>query len=93
MLRAELEQQKSETNRFARELGEARAEIERLEQAALDDSGSSEQVVRLQRELDELRLKAASGAKMGGVSSREFLDLRESLNKKDKEILALRESP
>jgi CheY-like chemotaxis protein len=91
VLRNDLEQYQVDNARLARELGEARSEVERLEQAALDDSGSKEQVERLQRELDEVRLKAASGGKIGGVSSREFLDLREALNKKDKEILGLRD--
>ena len=36
-------------------------------------------------------MRLAAGAKTGGISSREFLDLREGLNKKDKEILTLKE--
>jgi CheY-like chemotaxis protein len=90
-LRGELEKQRTESARIERELQNAKTEIQRLEEAALADPGSNDQVVRLQRELDELRSKAASGGKVGGVSSREFLDLREALNKKDKEILGLRD--
>jgi CheY-like chemotaxis protein len=90
-LRSELERQKTEGARLERELQSAKTEIQRLEEAALADPGSNDQIVRLQRELDELRSKAASGGKVGGVSSREFLDLREALNKKDKEILGLRD--
>jgi CheY-like chemotaxis protein len=90
-LRGELEKQKTEAVRLERELSNAKAEMQRMEEAALQDPGSNDQVVRLQRELDELRTKAASGGKVGGVSSREFLDLREALNKKDKEILGLRD--
>jgi len=90
-LQRELERQKMEMARLERELGSARADVQRLEQNANTESASNEQVLRLQREIDEIRLKAASGQKIGGVSSREFLDLREALNKKDKEILGLRD--
>ena len=48
----------------------------------------SEELIALRAEVAELKVAAS---KVGGVSSREFLDLRESLNKKDKEILELRE--
>jgi DNA-binding response OmpR family regulator/chromosome segregation ATPase len=90
-LRGETEKQKAELARMERELNTARAEITRLEQAAQRGSESDERVTKLQRELDELKLKAASGGKVAGVSSREFLDLREGLNKKEKEILSLRD--
>jgi len=90
-LRAEMERQKTELARMERELSAARSEVQRLEEAARSESGANDEVVRLQRQLDELRLKAPSGGKVGGVSSREFLDLREALNKKDKEILSLRD--
>ena len=52
------------------------------------DAGEND---RLRRELEELKTKLAAGPKAGGISSRDFLDLREALNKKDKEILSLRE--
>jgi CheY-like chemotaxis protein/predicted nucleic acid-binding Zn-ribbon protein len=64
-------------------------------------SGLESEVATSHREIEELksRLATASSATSiapkpagGGVSSREFLDLRENLNKKDKEILALKES-
>jgi len=90
-LRAETERQKAEHLRMERELQSARGEVERLEQAAKQGAESDERVTKLQRELDELKLKAASGGKVAGVSSREFLDLREGLNKKEKEILGLRD--
>jgi CheY-like chemotaxis protein len=67
-----------------REIEEVRREADRLRLEA----GEAE---RLGREVEELRAKVASGPKAGGVSSRDFLDLREALNKKDKEILALKE--
>jgi DNA-binding response OmpR family regulator len=90
-LRGEAEKQKAELARMERELGTARAEITRLEEATQRGAESDERVTKLQRELDELKLKAASGGKVAGVSSREFLDLREGLNKKEKEILSLRD--
>ena len=90
-LRGESERQKAEMARMERELEKARGDVSRLEDAARLSSESDERVVRLQRELDELKLKAASGGKVAGVSSREFLDLREGLNKKEKEILGLRD--
>ena len=67
-----------------REIAEVRREADQLRLEA----GEAE---RLGREVEELRAKVASGPKAGGVSSRDFLDLREALNKKDKEILALKE--
>jgi DNA-binding response OmpR family regulator len=90
-LRGEAEKQKAELARMERELQSARGEITRLEEAAKHGAESDERVTKLQRELDELKLKAASGGKVAGVSSREFLDLREGLNKKEKEILGLRD--
>jgi CheY-like chemotaxis protein len=65
-------------------LREAQAENDKLR----IDVGETE---RLRGEVDELRAKIASAAKAGGISSREFLDLREALNRKDKEILSLKE--
>jgi CheY-like chemotaxis protein len=90
-LRGETERQKAELLRMERELQSARGEVQRLEESAKRGAESDERVTKLQRELDELKLKAASGGKVAGVSSREFLDLREGLNKKEKEILGLRD--
>ncbi|MBW2718795.1 MAG: hypothetical protein JRD94_09640 [Deltaproteobacteria bacterium] len=47
------------------------------------------QVARLRSEISGLKAKIAESS--GGVSSRQFLDLREALNTKDKEILDLRD--
>jgi CheY-like chemotaxis protein len=68
------------------ELADAKRDIDKLRM----DAGEAE---RLAREVEELKTKLTSGAgaKPAGVSSREFLDLREGLNKKDKEILSLKE--
>jgi CheY-like chemotaxis protein len=83
-LRVELEGQKARLADTDRALADARGEADKLR----IDAGESE---RLQREVDELKAKLLAGAKTSGISSREFLDLREALNKKDKEILALKE--
>jgi DNA-binding response OmpR family regulator/chromosome segregation ATPase len=90
-LRGETERQKAELARMERELQASRGDVTRLEESARGSSESGERVTKLQRELDELKLKPASGGKVAGVSSREFLDLREGLNKKEKEILSLRD--
>lgn len=47
------------------------------------------QVARLRSEISGLKAQIAQSS--GGVSSRQFLDLREALNSKDKEILDLRD--
>ena len=63
------------------------------EAASAGGGADPEEISRLTRENEELktRLTQAAAGKTGGVSSREFLDLREALNKKDKEILSFRE--
>lgn len=53
-----------------------------------ENTGTVE-VARLKSEISELKAKLAETS--GGVSSRQFLDLRETLNSKDKEILDLRD--
>ena len=76
-------------------LEHARAEAaSAAENAAGVDAGELE---RLRKDNEDLKTRlvaagtaGAAGAK-GGVSSRDFLDLREALNKKDKETLSLRE--
>jgi predicted PP-loop superfamily ATPase len=83
-LRDELTRAKERITGVEGELAEAKAEAEKLRMEA----GEAE---RLGHEVDELKTKLAAGAKGGAISSREFLDLREALNKKDKEILTLRE--
>ena len=83
-LRDDLARAKERLSAADTEFAEARREIEKLR----IEAGDAE---RLAREVDELKAKLAAGAKTGGISSRDFLDLREALNKKDKEILSLKE--
>lgn len=74
-----------------RQLLAVKSENARL-QDGLEKAVQPEDMERLQREVEDLRTRLASSGKGGAVSSREFLDLRENLNKKDKEILSLRET-
>ena len=76
-------------------LDHARAEAA----SAAENAGSVDtgEVERLRKDNEDLKTRlvaagtaGAAGAK-GGMSSRDFLDLREALNKKDKETLSLRE--
>ncbi|HSC89384.1 MAG TPA: response regulator, partial [Polyangiaceae bacterium] len=88
-LLAELEQLRGRVSSLERDLGTAN-------EAAADLAGQKDQLAQkkeaeltlLQRELDELREKMASNQ---GGNAREFLDLREQLNKKEKEILDVRD--
>lgn len=90
-LRTELDRVKSERSRLEQDLATVRAEKTRLEDQVEQEARKSAEVQRLQRELDELKARASSGNRPGGISSREYLDLREALNKKDKELLGLRD--
>jgi CheY-like chemotaxis protein len=83
-LRLELEAVRARSGDTETALGELRDEADKLRMEAAETD-------RLRREVEELKAKIAAGPKAGGISSREFLDLREALNKKDKEILSLRE--
>jgi CheY-like chemotaxis protein/chromosome segregation ATPase len=85
-VREELVRMRARATTLETELGDARNDVEKWRLEASE-------VERLTRELEELRAKLAAGApKTAGISSREFLDLREALNKKDKEILSLKEA-
>jgi CheY-like chemotaxis protein len=85
-LREELVRTRGRAAVLETEVNEVRGELEKWRLEAGE-------VERLTREMEELRAKLAAGTpKATGISSREFLDLREALNKKDKEILALKEA-
>lgn len=58
-----------------------------LKKLASENDSLKDQIARLERQLAESKT-----SKGGGVSSREFLDLRELLNKKDRELLDLKDS-
>ncbi|HWZ89863.1 MAG TPA: response regulator [Polyangiaceae bacterium] len=93
--------EQGDTSKYREEIERQRARIKELEDDArtlhqrhseLEDAikrggAKDSEVQRLQRELDEAKAKGASGGGKGAGSAREFLDLREQLNKKDKEIL------
>jgi CheY-like chemotaxis protein/chromosome segregation ATPase len=83
-VKAELAATRERTDAIEHELAESRREMEKLRIEAGD-------AARLAREADDLRGKLAAASKTGGISSRDFLDLREALNRKDKELLAIRE--
>ena len=82
---------KEQVRELERQLSAVKSENARL-QDSLQNAVQPEEHERLQREVEDLRTRLASSGKGGAVSSREFLDLRENLNKKDKEILSLRET-
>src|SRR5690606_7139280 len=71
------------------QLSAANERIADLENQVLAKKRADAEIERLDREVQELRQKLASGK--GGGSAREFLDLREQLNSKDKEILEIRD--
>jgi CheY-like chemotaxis protein/chromosome segregation ATPase len=83
-IREELVRTRARAGALETDLGETRNELEKLRLEATEAD-------RLLHEVDELKAKLAAATPRAGISSREFLDLREALNKKDKEILALKE--
>jgi DNA-binding response OmpR family regulator/chromosome segregation ATPase len=91
-LRADLEKARARGAELEKEISTAKDDATRLREEADRASRSDTEAQRMQRDIDELKAKLATAQRgTGGVSSREFLDLREALNKKDKEILNLRE--
>src|SRR5690242_11292791 len=80
-LQREADRARTRAQDLERELANAKSEIARLHDDQTRESKAGEEAQRLQREIDELRSKLAHAGKGGGVSSREFLDLREALNK------------
>jgi CheY-like chemotaxis protein len=97
---AELERIRSLLEEKDTQLAEALGEVRELKRASRVAQNDATETEELKRELQELKAKlntlttpsAAPSAKPSiGPSAREFLDLREQLNKKDKELLDLRD--
>lgn len=87
--REEIERQKARVRELEESARAAHAKAAEFEDALRRGAARDAEVQRLQRDLDEAKAKLSSGK--GSGSAREFLDLREQLNKKDKEILELRD--
>jgi DNA-binding response OmpR family regulator/DNA repair exonuclease SbcCD ATPase subunit len=85
--REEIERQRARIKELEDEARAAHQKSSELEGSLKRGGAKDSEVQRLQRELDEAKAKGASGGGKGAGSAREFLDLREQLNKKDKEIL------
>ncbi len=82
--REELTRIKERFDEADRAFEDTRTEVENLRATAAEAD-------RRAREVEELKARLASGTKTTAASSRDFLDLREALNRKDKEILTLKE--
>jgi CheY-like chemotaxis protein len=91
-IKEEVARQAERIRELEKDLRDSRGKVTELEDAAKRTAGKDPEVQKLKRELDEAKAKLAGGAKPGGGgSAREYLDLREALNKKDKELLDLRD--
>lgn len=82
------EQHSQELAQLRKELTAAREEIMELMDTAKRRAAEAD---KLHSEVESLRGKATQEKSVAAVSGRELLDLRESLNRKDKEILDLRD--
>lgn len=89
-IKEEVARQAERIRDLEQELRDARGKVSELEDAAKRTATKDPEVQKLKRELDEAKAKLAGGGKAGG-SARDYLDLREALNKKDKELLDLRD--
>jgi CheY-like chemotaxis protein len=85
----ELVRARARSTELETELRTSKQRIAELEDVAQRGAGKDAEVQRLKREVDDLKAKLSSGKSAG--SARDFLDLREQLNKKDKEILEVRD--
>jgi CheY-like chemotaxis protein len=73
-------------------LAEAQGELKELRRSSRASLSDSAEVEALRRELQETKARLGTTGKPSiGPSAREFLDLREQLNRKDKELLELRD--
>ena len=88
----------AEHDRLKGEIASAHERADEIEQALREARAEAEtlrrdvrETTRLAAEVVDLKTKLAAATKTPAISSREFLDLREALNRKDREILAFRE--
>ncbi|HYO98216.1 MAG TPA: response regulator, partial [Polyangiaceae bacterium] len=89
-LREELERHRARSAQLEDEVRTSQQRISELEDAVRRGASKDHEVQRLQRDLDDVKGKLAASGRTGS-SAREFLDLREQLNRKDKELLDLRD--
>lgn len=85
----EVERLRRHGEELEQQLRKAKTTIAELEDAASRDAAKDAEVQRLRRELDETKARQSAGRPSS--TAREFLDLREQLNRKDKEILEIRD--
>ena len=92
--KGDAEKAKARATDLERELAQAKDDLSRAKEDSERVARSDAEAQRMQRDIDELKTKLSMAPKGAstGVSSKEFLDLRETLNKKDKEILNLRDT-
>jgi len=92
---AELERLRAQVEEKEKLLAEALAEVRELKRASRVAENDANETEDLKREIRELKAKLGTPSNAPkpsiGPSAREFLDLREQLNRKDKELLDLRD--
>ena len=82
-----LEQARARVAELEASLAEAREDADKVPGLTARAEEFEAKVAKLESETAQLKAKGGGG----GISSREFLDLREKLNSKDKELLDLRD--
>jgi DNA-binding response OmpR family regulator len=85
---SELEGLRRNNEELQDQLRQAQGDLENV--AELQASHDAE-VARLRKELEEAKARGGTATSRAGGTAREFLDLREQLNRKDKEILEARD--
>lgn len=94
---AALEALRGEITELKKQLTQAQEELESAREATRAEADAKAQVIQkkdaeielVEKEIEQL--KAKLGSNEGSGTAREFLDLREQLNRKDKEILDIRD--
>ncbi|MGC4094295.1 MAG: response regulator [Polyangiaceae bacterium] len=85
----DVERHRSRAQELEEDLRAAQTRLTELEDVQRRASSAEHDVQRLERELEDVKSRLTSGKASG--TAREFLDLREQLNKKDKELIDLRD--